>query len=256
MILLLTMEKFQDRFLEEVREKFKQKGIKVILFDFDDTLIYTSELFKKFMDKFVVKVSEETGLSWEQVDMDLRRINDEEFKTMGVNPLRWKEVVIRMSNEGDGYGESPVRNLDILMKIYFTDPRVREGAETILEIIKRAGIRMALVTHANVEWTKRKLESTGLADYFEVILVVDENRHKGAEDWLEAVLSMKVLPKDCLALGDSLPGDIVSADSIGAKTMWLHNGSTWSMYRTGTVPEGTVHLDNINELLSALERLG
>lgn len=256
MILLGTMEKFQDRFLEEVKEKFKEKGIKAILFDFDDTLIYTSELFKLYMDEFVLAVCEETGLNFEKVEGDLRRINDEKFKTMGVNPIRWQEVVEEMGEGDSRYGDSPKNNLNILMKIYFTEPRVREGAEAVLEIVKRAGIKMALVTHANVEWTERKLLSSGFADYFESIKIVDENRHKSAEDWMEAVLDMDVNPEDCLVLGDSLPGDIISADSIGAKTMWLHNGSSWSVYKAGKVPEGTVHLDNVNELLSALERLG
>jgi FMN phosphatase YigB (HAD superfamily) len=250
------MEKFQDRFLEEVKEKFKEKGIKAILFDFDDTLIYTSELFKMYMDEFVLAVCEETGLSFEKVGGDLRRINDEKFKTMGVNPVRWKEVVEEMIGVDSGYGESPMNNLNVLMKIYYTDPRIREGAEAVLEIVKRAGIKMALVTHANVDWTERKLLSSGIADYFETIKIVDENRHKSAEDWMEAVWSMDVRPEDCLVLGDSLPGDIIAADSIGAKTMWLHNGSTWSVYRNGSVPERTIHLDNINELLSALDRLG
>jgi len=250
------MEKFQGRFFEEIRERLKSLGIKAILFDFDDTLIHTQELFKKYMDEFVKKVSAETGLDAKIVREDLERFNNEEYKKQGVNPERWIVVVQRMAEERDNYGDSPVNNLHILRNIYTDEPRLKSGAVAILEILKAAGVRMALVTHANEEWTWRKLETTGIEEYFEVIKIVDENRHKGVDDWMEVALTMGVLESECLVLGDSLGGDVIPGVAMGAKTMWLHKGSTWSMYRTGEVPEGTIHLDEINQLLSALGVFG
>ncbi|EKE00369.1 MAG: hypothetical protein ACD_22C00040G0003 [uncultured bacterium] len=250
------MEKFHDRFFEEVREKFKAKGITTLLFDFDDTLVYTQEKFIKYMAEYISTVAEETGLAVEVVDEALRRLNDQEYKKMGVNPERWLAVAEKMVVEFGGYESEIFGNVDILMKIYQEEPRIKPGVEAILEIAKRSGLRMALVTHANVEWTQRKLESTGLAEFFDLIKIVDENKHKSIEDWLEVVNEMRVFPGECLVLGDSLSGDIIPAAQMGAKTMWLHNGSSWSMYRMGSVPDGTVHLDDIENLLSALEGLG
>lgn len=250
------MEKYQDRFFEEIKEAFKKMGVSVVLFDFDDTLIHTQELFKKYMDEFIQAVSDETGLPANIVRDDLERLNDEQYKKQGVNPERWLDVVYRMMSEKSDYGNSPINNLSVLKNIYTDEPRLKSGVVAILEILKRVDIRMALVTHANEEWTWRKLESTGIADYFEVIKIVDENKHKGVVDWMEVVGDMKVLPSECLVLGDSLGGDIIPGAEIGAKTMWLHRGSTWSMYRTGQVPESTLHLDEPNQLLSALELFG
>lgn len=255
MILWLTMEKIQDRFLEEVKENLKRLGIKVILFDLDDTLIYTQELFIKYMDEFVATVALETGINIETVKTDLEKLNNEEYKKMGVNPERWAFVAQRMAVEREGYGKSTINNLAILGKIYTDTPRLKSGSVAMLEILRLAGVRMALVTHANEDWTFRKLESTGIAEYFETIKIVNENKHKGAEDWVEVANELGVLPSECLVLGDSLSGDIIPGATIGARTMWLHTGSNWSMYRVGTVPESTVHLDEINQLLSALEGL-
>ena len=244
-----------DRFYQEIGENLNRLGVKVLLFDLDDTLIYTGEMFIKYMNEYVEVVAQETGLPREQVDECLKRLNDEEYKAMGVNPARWGVVVSKVAMELVGHEDSVLKNLSILMKIYEETPRLRSGATAVLEILKEAGIKMALVTHANVEWTQRKLQSTGLANYFETIVIVDENKHKSEEDWLEAVDKMGVLPDECLILGDNLGGDIIPAANIGARTMWLHNGSTWSVYRTGTVPESTFHLDEITQLLSALGRL-
>ena len=249
------MEKFQDRFFEEIREKLKNLGIKVVLFDFDDTLIYTQELFTKYMDMFISTVSSETGLDQKVVREDLERLNNEEYKTRGVNPERWRYVVERMVFEREGYGKSPINNLVILMQIYLDNPRLKPGSVAMLEILKTANVRMALVTHANKEWTLRKLESTGVAHYFETIKVVDENKHKGIDDWMAVAEEMGVNYDECLTLGDSLGGDIIPSAQMGARTMWLHKGNTWSMYRTGQLPENTVILDELTQMLSALETM-
>lgn len=249
------MEKYKDRFFEEIREKFVSLNIKVVLFDLDDTLIHTQELFKKYMDEYVEFVSRDSGLSKDKVRSDLERLNNEEYKKVGVNPERWVVVAQRMRDEEIGYSNTPIDNLGTLRKIYEDPPRVKSGVMALLTILKESGVRMSLVTHANEDWTWRKLKNTDLAKYFEIIKIVDENRHKAAGDWLEVVDQMEVLPSETLILGDSLGGDIIPGASIGARTMWLHTGSTWSMYRTGEVPVETVQLDDVGQLLSALGRL-
>ena len=71
-----------------------------------------------------------------------------------------------------------------------------------------------------------------------MIKIVNEDKHKGEEDWLEAIEDMDVLPEECLILGDNLGGDIIPASKIGARSMWLHNGNM-VVYETGKVPEET-----------------
>ncbi len=249
------MEKFQDRFFEEKRELLKSLGIKAILFDFDDTLIYTQELFIKYMDEYIEVVALETGLDRKVVREDVERLNDEEYKQMGVNPERWCVVAERMAREREGYGESAIRNLYVLGKIYTDEPRVKEGARAVLQILSDMGIKMGMVTHANVDWTWRKMAKVKMVDFFDAIVIADENKHKGVEHWLSVMEELGVTPEECLVIGDSLGGDIIPTAKVGARTMWLHTGSSWSMYRTGEIPESTVHLDQINQVLSALEEL-
>lgn len=249
------MEKFEDKFFGEIKERLARLGIKAVLFDFDDTLIYTAEIFLHQIEEFVETVSSETGLNREIVEESLRRINDEEYKKMGVNPQRWEKVLEKMTGEFEGGEEAILNNLDVLMEIYTQEPRVRPGARAILEILQRSGIKIGLVTHANVNWTWEKLRYSGMIDYFETIVIADENKHKGVECWQTAMNDLGVGPEECLVIGDSLNGDIIPTAGIGARTMWLHNGSQWTVNRTGKVPESTINLNNINELLSALEGL-
>ena len=239
----------------ELREQLAHLGIKAVLFDYDDTLIFTSEIFARYMKEYVEKVEEETGIDWKVVDESLRRINDEEYKKMGVCPARWEAVVNKMMTEFVGNEDSIVRNLDILMKIYSETPRIRPGATAILEILKATGVKIGLVTHANADWTWRKIASTGIIDYFDSILIADENGHKSAKHWESIMLDLGVIPSECLVVGDSLSGDVIPPSNLGARTVWLNKGSTWSMYRTGEVPETTIVIDEVSELLTAIEGL-
>ena len=237
----------------QTNERLRQLDIGAVLFDLDDTLIFTGEIFTQYMFEYASVVAGKIGVEADEVMKALQEINDEEYKKMGVNPKRWAAVVEKLAKQFD-HGEIKIlNNLDILMKIYSTEPRLRQGVRALLETLKESGIKMGLVTHANVEWTYFKLDSLGLWDYFDAVVIVDENDHKKSEDWKRGMDELEVEPIKCLVVGDSLGGDIRPGDELGAKTVWMP--SPWSVYRQGAVPVRTVSIDEISELLAALGRL-
>lgn len=249
------MIEFENSISKELREQLNRLGIKAVLFDLDDTLIFTSEIFVKYMQEYVKTVAEETGINPQVIDASLRRINDEEYKKMGVNPARWGVVVKKMAKEFVGNESSIINNLSTLMKIYTEEPRIRPGTRATLEELQATKVKIGLVTHANVDWTWRKIDSVRIIDYFDSILIADENGHKNAQHWESIMKDLEAAPCECLVVGDNLSGDIIPPSQLGAKTVWLHKGSTWSVYRTGNVPENTITIDEISELLPAIASL-
>lgn len=247
------IETGRDPIYLETSEKLKKLGVKAIFYDLDDTLIFTAEIFDRCLNEYSEKVADNTGISAEEVLKVITEIDNEEYKTLGVNPNRWHSVVSKAGDKYPGYKDAFVGNLDVLMKIYTEVPRMRPGVRVILQIIKGLGIKQGLVTHANVEWTHRKLNQLELWDFFDTVLIADENGHKGVGDWKKAMDSVEVSPDECLVLGDSLNGDIRPCDGLGARTMWI--ASPWSVYRAGVVPEKTIELGQISEMLAALDRL-
>jgi len=247
------IEMDRDPAFGEVKEKLKRLNIEAILFDLDDTLIYTSEIFILFMEKYSRVVGEKIGVGAMEMMLALQAINDEEYKTMGVNPKRWEAVVEKLVVKFSHGKKEILENLDILKTIYAVEPRMRTGVRTMLEILKESGIKLGLVTHANVEWTEFKLNRLGLWDYFDQVIIVDENGHKKADDWERGMERMEVEPEKCLVVGDSLGGDVRPGDELGARTIYLP--SPWSVYRHGEVPGKTVVISEIFELLAALDRL-
>ncbi len=242
-----------DPILGNVKERLNQLGIEGVLFDLDDTLIYTSEIFIQCMQEYSVFVSELIGVETNEVLEALRLINDEEYRKMGVNPKRWAVVVEKLAEVFVGREKEIVENLDMLIRIYSIEPRIREGARGILEMLNKTGVRMGLVTHANVEWTHFKLDRLGLWEYFETVVIVDENGHKKSDDWKRGMDAIGTEPEKCLVVGDSLGGDIKPGDELGARTIYLP--SPWSVYREGQVPARTIIIDEIADTLAALDKL-
>lgn len=245
----------KDMAVLELRETMSRLGIKCILYDLDDTLIYTSEIFKACMDEYITTVAIETGMDKNLVAKLLQEINDEEYLTKGVNPKRWDSVVERMALLIPDWAEEILGNLDILHKIYTIEPKLRPGVKKTLKTMEEAGIKQGLITHANVEWTNRKMDALNLWEHFNTVVIVGEDGHKGPENWKQGMDELGFLPEECLIIGDSLKGDVISGASLGARTMWLQNGSTWSVYKVGQVPETTVMLGGINELVTVLNGL-
>ncbi len=242
-----------DPVCDAVGEKLKRLGVDGVFFDLDDTLIYTSEIFIQCMQEYAEEVAEKIGVGEDRIMGALQPINDEEHKKMGVNPKRWAVVVEKLAKEFEGSESEIVENLDMLMRIYSIVPRMREGAKVALEVLKKAKVKMVLVTHANVEWTNFKLDSLGLWNYFETVVIVDENGHKKSIDWKRGMDAMEIAPERCLVVGDSLSGDIKPGDELGSRTIYMP--SPWAVYREGEVPERTVVINEIGEFLAALDKL-
>jgi len=248
------MEMDRDPIFGVVKEKLNKLDIEAVLFDLDDTLIYTSELFVMFMERYSMVVAKQIGVDVKEVMTALRKINDEEYKKAGVNPQRWAAVVDRLAGIFENGQKEIVENMDILMNIYAIEPRMRPGARSLLNILKHSGVKLGLVTHANVEWTKFKLDCLGLWNYFDQVVIVDENGHKKSEDWKRGMDGLEVDPKMCLVVGDSLGGDIRPGDELGASTVFLP--SPWAEFRQGEIPHNTVVIKEIFGLVDALDKLG
>ena len=97
------------------------------------------------------------------------------------------------------------------------------GAKSLLEQLKKSGRRLFLVTGASRISTRRVLEWTALADYFEGITTA-EDAHPGKpspEPYLHTLASHGLGPQDCLVIEDGESG-IRSAQSAGLDAVLIH----------------------------------
>lgn len=211
-----------------------EKNIKMILADGDDTLWNTVPIFRQQMGKCYDRLAQTDLLDRETWKKEIEKISDQVFESHGVNPTRWDVVIQEVSKFGlDNLVQKEAR--DILEKIYHIPPVFIDNTEMGLSFIKKINIPFGIVTHANVEWTKRKFDWLNLSRFVEWgdIFIVNENGHKTKQSWQEAMEYFKVKPKNCVVIGDSPRSDINPVCELGVKHCFLVQNSydVWSVHK-------------------------
>jgi putative hydrolase of the HAD superfamily len=247
---MFSLEK--DPIIDLTAEKLRHLGIKAVLFDLDDTLIYTAEIFRACMAQYTEVVSRSLNLDKAYVGKRLDELNNDGYRKHGVSPDRWPTVLDQLSQELKDKGVVK-ENIGIIMEIYTIEPRVRAGAKAILGGLIDSDFKLGMVTHADLDWTTRKLTQTGLLSYFDVVEIADVKGDKTATDWKRGMDALGVTADQCLVVGDNLKGDIIPSVSLGARTLWMP--SPWFVYREGEVPEGVVQINELSDFWDAVQKL-
>lgn len=242
-----------DPVIVQTNEKLRQLGVEAGLFDLDDALIYTSEIFRRFMAEYADAVTASGSVGRDLFAERLAAINDEEYVTGKVNPNRWNKVMERLAGEFSRAAEAINFHSPILFKIYSTVPRLRSGAVSILSGLRAGGMKIGIVTHSNEDWAFWKLKMTGIIKHQDAVVVADQDKDKTSEHWRRCTELLGVAGHNCLVFGDNLKGDVISGMSIGARGMWMP--SPWSVYREGTVPDGVVQIGELEEFWDGVSRL-
>lgn len=234
----------------------KQREIEMILMDGDDTLWKTRSIFIKQQERCYDFLAQQGILSREEWRLAIEKENDKLFETTGVNPMRWDMVIDSISKYGLTTTATDQAK-SILRQIYNTPSEFIKDTEKGLEFLSRVEIQKGIVTHANRGWTVRKYNWLNLERYFswdDDIFIVNEDGHKTAQSWREAMEYFRVRPENCMVIGDSPRSDINPAIEIGVGTcMLVQNGSgIWSVHQHQIINEDIVwtisSLDDVRHL--------
>ncbi len=92
-----------------------------------------------------------------------------------------------------------------------------DGTRSTLEQINRAGIPMAVVTDADAGHAASRIERSGLADLFEVVVTPERTgeRKPSELNFFYALNHLGVDPSEAAMVGDSLRRDIEPAKKLG-----------------------------------------
>jgi len=229
----------------------QNRNIKLFLLDLDDTICDTQSVFNIQISKACNYLMHNSPLlsaiEWEK---EIRNINDIYFEQYGVNPNRWNQVVDSLETRYLLHSGVSNHTKEIFQDIYTTPPEFKAGAKEGLDFFKKTDTSLAIVTHANKNWTWRKYNWLGLNQYlsWDNIYIVNENGHKTAESWQEALDYFKSRASECAVVGDSPRSDINPASSIGIEHCFLiNNSNSWSIHQQ-EVPSETIIINNLSEI--------
>jgi len=241
----------KEKFMSSLGESLNRAGISTIIFDFDDTLIDTSGLFLVQMYRFVSAVVDKNPeLNWKDCWKKLAEYDDETYKKMAVRKEKLL-VVAKLLDAHFKTAPSFSNHADILLEIYNRVPKLLDGTIDTLDAFKELGIPMALVTHANLDWTNLKLDALNLRQYFKHVEIADDTIPKGSVSWLNTIHALGFIPEQALVIGDSLGGDMVVSFDIGVKHgIWVE--PPWNVHGFGEKPDGLIEVKSIKQVPEAI----
>ena len=128
-----------------------------------------------------------------------------------------------------------------------------DDAEKVLESVK-ADYPLAIVTNGSPAVQRFKLERSGLARHFSVV-VASGDVGVGKPDpkpFLAALKSLKVSPAESVMIGNSWSSDIQGAVNLGIPSIW-YNSDREPEPRRGTPP--TLEIASLGEVPDAIQRI-
>lgn len=200
------------------------KHIKVIGFDADDTLWVNETFFRDAELEFARLLSPyETA---NKIDQELfkKEMDNLELYGYGVKAfvLSMVESAIEISN-GSVSNKTLNKILDIGKSMLNQPVELLDGVEDVLNALSKK-YRIILATKGDLLDQERKLEKSGLTDYFHHIEVLSDKKEANYSKLLN---HLDINPSEFLMIGNSLKSDILPIVNIKAHAIHIPFHTTW-----------------------------
>lgn len=227
---------------------------KAVIFDFDDTLVYTNVMYDKLRGVLFDQMAALGMIGREQWADYLNRADMEQIERAGHLTPRAFPLAMRRTAEhfarksGRELPESELDRFEQIGWSFYRQPVTQmEGAEELLRGLQ-GRLPLCLLTVGDPLYQRPRIERSGLAAYFERIRIV---REKNAQVFTDLVGELGLEPRQVWMVGNSIRSDVNPALSAGLNVVFFH-ASTWAYDLVE--PIGPYH--DINHLAELRELIG
>jgi HAD superfamily hydrolase (TIGR01549 family) len=238
-----------------VAQELKAAGIHAVLFDLDNTLVATHVIFVTQQTLALETIVRRNP----HIDLQALATRFEEYKRESVRvynvvpDLIWPYTLRNLAEEFSLPPEDIQEAMGIIYQTYQSIPELYEDTiETLIEL-RNEGIKIAIVTHAESDWTLRKLMATDLLPLIDQIQIASVEHPKLPGSWASAAENLGVDMSQCIVVGDNLKGDIEAAKEAGVQLgILIRKEDGWSHVNEGEVPEGVIVAENLTDGFNSL----
>ena len=227
-------------------------GISVIGFDADDTLWVNETYFRETEERFAELL--EGYETKNKIDQELFKMEMKNLELYGYGikgfMLSMIESALDLSN--NTISQQTISNILNLGKDMINHPvELLDGVEEVLQALS-GKYRLIVLTKGDLLDQERKLEKSGLSQYFHHVEVLSDKK----EDNYKNLLEHLEIPTDSfLMIGNSLKSDVIPILNIGAKAVHVPFHTTWAHELVSEEEERTnnhLKLNSIKEVLKYL----
>jgi putative hydrolase of the HAD superfamily len=201
------------------------KHIKVIGFDADDTLWVNETYFREAEMEIqrLLSIYETPN----QIDQELFKVEIRNLPIYGYGikafTLSMVEVALELSNF-----KVPNKTIEAILNIgknMLEKPvELLDGVEDVLKELSQ-NYRLILATKGDLLDQERKLEKSGLTDYFHYIEVLSEKKEANYSRLLN---HLNIKPSEFLMIGNSLKSDVLPLLNIKSNAIHVPFHTTWA----------------------------
>jgi len=219
-----------------------------LIFDLDDTLINTMDLYRQAVDDFVREMIK-AGFQELEARRELNRIDVENLKRLGFSRERFPTSMIQTYEFlCERHGMEPidaVRNQcwTIGNSVFEQTPHLIDGVKVALSAL-RDRFRLILLTKGDRTIQEARLDQTDLRSFFESTHIVPD---KNEEELANLVYHEDLDPIHTWVIGDSPRSDIHPALGVGLRCVWIPK-NTWDAEHQDVDTSKVVILDSLYQL--------
>jgi len=199
--------------------------LKIIAFDADDTL-WDNELFFRETENRFCSLFEDY-LPQHSVARELLQV---ELKNISLYGYGIKAFMLSMIETAISITDKKVK-AEVIEKIIgfgqelLTKPvNLIEGVEEVLKALKPK-YRLVLATKGDLLDQERKLQKSGLTDFFHHIEIMSEKKER---DYTKLMKHLDIRPSELMMIGNSLKSDILPVLNLGGHAIHIPYHVTWA----------------------------
>jgi putative hydrolase of the HAD superfamily len=227
-----------------------------VIFDGDDTLWSSEQLYDvaRSQARDIVSKSGFDGARWEERErvVDVQNVAKYRYSTQRF-PSSCIQAYEELCSSTGRAVEQPIAEqiLRTAQSVFERDPPLVPGARETLALLRSQGARLALLTKGDHELQLRRVERSGLREFFHIIRIVPE---KSPEIIREVVAALGVDAGSAWMVGNSMRSDVVPAMSAGLRTVripahvWEHERTHDHLTLDGVITAS--HLVDVPALIS------
>jgi len=220
-----------------LKSRFDELGVETVGIDFDGTLIDTPTLFRQAMfDASAILSAPLDGYGLDEVMALMTNVMHELRPEFGVWPSVMDAAVytvagiLQLEREDYLVEEALKRVHDI-----YTDdiPLLFDGAGDLVDSLNATGRDLYLMTHADPNWTRHKLDAVGLSGKFASVVCFSIDSPKAGQ-WERVLGQLEIDPAGLLVVGDNREADILPPVGLGARGVYVNLGRKYYTMENST----------------------
>ncbi len=228
------------------------QDIKVIAFDADDTLWVNETYFREAEQQFAKLL---TGFETEnKIDQELFKIEIKNLPLYGYGIKGFMLSMVECALELSNYKINPKLLEDILDigKEMLEKPiEMLDDVEKVLSELSRK-YKLIVATKGDLLDQERKLEKSGLLQYFHHVEVMSDKKES---DYERLIKHLDINSNELLMVGNSLKSDILPLLNIGSEAIHVPFHTTWQHEKVADVNQSEVSYKTVNTLSEILSFL-